>query len=423
MPSSIVAKMACIEPANLAIAQMLGLYEREINMFEHVLDDTPIRTPTCHGAVRAADGRFLLLLEDLSVDYDVGDQVVGATLEQTERVVETLAQMHATWWGKPELAAMTWLPAPNAPQYLAAVPNIYRGGLAVLETEWADRVPPAAIDVARSVDPQFEELLHRTAGGPSTLIHSDTRLDNVFFEKDGDGIAMIDFQLALGSRRCRHRLPRRYQRAARVGSGTLGSDPSALARGDRRSRHHRLPVRRCAAALSRAAMYFLSGAMSLIGTFDAGNDRGASMAEAYSTRILNHVVDIDVWFGALKRRPRASARRTPAVDRLALHSEPDVGRSAHCRPGAVVRRRRDRRLDEGDTSDPVERVREHHGQRIGRHVGAGAQRSLRRHRSRCSRSPRGIPPGVRRRFGSLASPAARCPARWGSASRRGRPAA
>jgi hypothetical protein len=42
-----------------------------------------------------------------------------------------------------------------------------------------------------------------------------------------------------------------------------------------------------------AAMYYLSGAMSLIGTFDAGNDRGAAMAEAYSTRILNHVVDID----------------------------------------------------------------------------------------------------------------------------------
>ena len=294
MPSSIVAKMACIEPANLEIAQMLGLYEREINMFEHVLDDTPIRTPTCHGAVRADDGRFLLLLEDLSVDYDVGDQVVGATLEQTERVVETLAQMHATWWGKPELAAMTWLPVPNAPQYLAAVPNIYRAGLAVLETEWADRVPPAAIDVARSVDPQFEELLHRTAGGPSTLIHSDTRLDNVFFEKDGDGIAMIDFQLALQGRAVAdiaylvgtsvpHELGREHWEAIlrhwHEAVADLGITDYPF---DDALRHYR-----------EAAMYFLSGAMSLIGTFDAGNDRGASMAEAYSTRILNHVVDID----------------------------------------------------------------------------------------------------------------------------------
>jgi hypothetical protein len=84
-PASLIAKMACIEPANLEIAQMLGLYEREINMFEHVLDDTPIRTPVCHAAVRSDDGRFLLLLEDLSVDYEVGDQIVGATLEQAAR--------------------------------------------------------------------------------------------------------------------------------------------------------------------------------------------------------------------------------------------------------------------------------------------------------------------------------------------------
>ena len=294
MPGSIVAKMACTEPANLEIAQMLGLYEREIKMFEHVLDDTPIRTPVCHGAVRADDGRFLLLLEDLSVDYDVGDQVVGATLAQTERVVETLAQMHATWWEKPELAAMTWLPVPNAPQYLAAVPNIYRAGLAVLETEWADRVPPAAIDVARSVDPQFEELLERTAGGPSTLIHSDTRLDNVFFEKAGDGIAMIDFQLALQGRAVAdiaylvgtsvpHELGREHWEAIlrhwHDAIVDLGVNDYPF---DDALRHYR-----------EAAMYFLSGAMSLIGTFDAGNDRGASMVEAYSTRILNHVVDID----------------------------------------------------------------------------------------------------------------------------------
>jgi len=293
-PASLVAKMACTEPANLEIAQMLGLYEREINMFEHVLDDTPIRTPVCHAAVRGEDGRFLLLLEDLSVDYEVGDQIVGATLEQAERVVETLAAMHARWWQRPELAAMDWLPIPNAPQYVAAVPNIYRAGLAVLETEWADRVPPAAIDVARAVDPQFEELLHRTAGGPATLIHSDTRLDNVFFERSGDGIAMIDFQLALQGRAVAdiaylvgtsvpHELGReqweallRHWHSVIVELGV--SDYSF----DDAVRHYR-----------EAAMYYLSGAMSLIGTFDAGNDRGAAMAEAYSTRILNHVVDID----------------------------------------------------------------------------------------------------------------------------------
>jgi hypothetical protein len=294
VPSSIVAKMACSEPANLEVALLLGLYERELNMFEHVLDDTPIRTPACHAALRSDDGRFLLLLEDLSVGYDVGDQIVGATLEEAERVVDTLAAMHARWWGSPELEAMDWLPTPNAPQYLAAVPSIYRAGLAVLETEWADRVPPTAIDVARTIDPRFEELLERTAGGPSTLIHSDPRLDNVFFSKTGDEVAVIDFQLALQGRAVAdvaylvgtsvpHELGREHwedllrrwhERVVDLGVTGYRFDDAV--------RHYR-----------EAAMYYLSGAMSLIGTFDAGNDRGAAMAEAYSTRILNHVVDID----------------------------------------------------------------------------------------------------------------------------------
>lgn len=293
-PTSIVAKMACTEPANLEVAMMLGLYDREIKMFEYVLDETPITTPVCHAAVEQDDGQFLLLMENMSIDYDVGDQVVGATLPQAEATIDALAAMHAHWWGRPELDAMDWLPVPNAPQYVAAVPNIYRAGLPVLETEWADRVPPSAIDVARSVDPKFEELLHRTAGGPITLIHTDTRLDNVFFSKTDDSVAFIDFQLALRGRAVAdiayligtsvphelgrehwEQLLRRWHDAVR----SLGVDNYSF---DDAVTHYR-----------EAAMYYLSGAMSLIGTFDAGNDRGAAMAEAYSTRILNHVVDID----------------------------------------------------------------------------------------------------------------------------------
>lgn len=293
-PETVVAKMACTEPANLEVAMMLGLYDREIKMFEQVLDQTPITTPICHGAVQQHDGQFLLLLENMSIAYDVGDQVVGATLSQAEAAIDALAAMHAHWWQRPELDAMTWLPVPNAPQYVAAVPNIYRAGLPVLESDWADRVPPQAIDVARSVDPQFEELLHRTAGGPTTLIHTDTRLDNIFFSKTDDSVAFIDFQLALRGRAVAdiayligtsvpHELGREnWEQLLRRWHGAVGDRGVDGYSFDDALTHYR-----------EAALYYLSGAMSLIGTFDAGNDRGAAMAEAYSTRILNHVVDID----------------------------------------------------------------------------------------------------------------------------------
>ena len=293
-PDSVVVKMACTEPANLEVAKMLGIYERELAMFEHVLPDAPLRVPDCHFAHHADDGRFVLVLEDMSTDYVVGDQVLGATLGQAEAAIDAIAELHARWWEHPDLAALEWLPSGDAPAYRAAVPGIYQAGLPVLEAEWTDRVSPEAIDIARRLAPVFEELLVRNAQGPHTLIHTDTRLDNIFFARDGSNdVAFIDFQLALRGRGVAdlvyllgnsvpteiasehwERLLRGWlDRIADLGVTGYGFDEALT--------HYR-----------QSALYYLSGAMSLIGTFDSGNERGAAMTEAYTTRSLQHVVDI-----------------------------------------------------------------------------------------------------------------------------------
>ena len=292
--TSLVAKMACTEPANLEVALMLGIYEREINMFEHVIPQSGLHAPTCHIAQRGEGGSFVLVMDDMSRNWDVGDQVVGATLAQAEAVVDALAPFHARWWESPQLDAMEWLPRPDAPQYVAAVPGIYQAGLEPLQQNWADRVSAESIDLALRLAPQFEELLLRTANGPETLIHTDTRLDNIFFARDGSNeVAFIDFQLAL-----------RGRAVADIAYLVGTSVPHDIARANWESLLRRWHGGVTAAGVDyswddalthyrEAAMYYLSGAMSLIGTFDAGNDRGAAMAEAYATRILAHVVDID----------------------------------------------------------------------------------------------------------------------------------
>ena len=291
---SVIAKMPCTEPANLEVALMLGIYEREINMFEHVIPGGTLNAPACHVALRGEDGAFVLVMEDMSRNWDVGDQVVGATLAQAEAIVDALAPFHAHWWESAELAALDWLPNPDAPQYVAAVPQIYAAGLEPLQNDWNDRVSPAAVELALALAPRFEEVLLRTATGPSTLIHTDTRLDNIFFARDGSNeIAFIDFQLALRGRAVAdiayligtsvpHEIAKEHWEALlrrwHTGITAAGIDYAW----DETVQHYR-----------EAALYYLSGAMSLIGTFDAGNDRGAAMANAYATRILEHVVDID----------------------------------------------------------------------------------------------------------------------------------
>jgi hypothetical protein len=289
---SVVVKMPCLEEANLAVARALGLYEREIAMFDSVIEVSPLRGPARLASPVDEDGAFVLVIEDLSEGWRVGDQVIGATLTEAESIVDALAPFHAQWWEHPDLATMDWLPLADAPQYLAVVPEIYRAGLPVLEERWADRIAPGSLDIARAVAPIFEDLTLRTGRGPLTITHGDVRLDNVFFGADDvSTIAFIDFQLSLRARGI-------ADLAYMIGT----SVPREIA-----SVHWRALIERWLRALGargidysldeaithyrEAALYYLSGAMSLVGTFDSGNDRGAAMVEAYTTRTLAHVVD------------------------------------------------------------------------------------------------------------------------------------
>ena len=293
-PNTVVVKLPCVEPENLAVAQALGIYEREVAFYRNVAETSVLRVPKCYYSDLGEDGRFVLLIEDLSVDYVVGDQVKGATHEQVLNALDTLAGFHAQWWDKEELDSLNWLPVSDAPAYMTAVPEIYRSGLPVLVSEWVGRVPDESITIAQVLEPRFEELMHMFAGGPHTLSHADTRLDNLFFPKnDSEDVAFIDFQLCLRGRGINdiaylvgNSVPRDI--AASNWETYIHHWIKALSRHgviydfDLAVSHYR-----------QAVLYYTVGGMSLIASFDTGNERGAAMAEAYVTRIFSHVVDVD----------------------------------------------------------------------------------------------------------------------------------
>jgi len=294
VPDRVVVKMACLEPENLAIANALGIYERELRFYEELASSLPFRIPENYFSLRGDDGRFVLVIEDMSGEFVVGDQIVGATPEQADAIVDALIPFHVQWWEHADLESMDWLPVPNAPAYLAAVPGIYRAGLPVLEAEWADKISAKALATAQAVEPKFEELIERTSQGPRTVIHTDTRLDNVFFAADGSNeIALIDFQLALRGRAV-------ADVAYLVGTSMSIKDGAAQWERLLRRWHDGIaaagiayPWDECVLHYKEAALYYLSGAMSLVGTFDAGNERGAALVHAYSTRVLEHAADIN----------------------------------------------------------------------------------------------------------------------------------
>jgi len=293
-PDSLVVKLPCVEPENLAVAQALGIYAREVAFYQTVGASSVLRIPQCFYAVMGDDGRFVLLIENLSIDYIVGDQITGATHEQVLSAIDTLAGFHAQWWNNPKLDELKWLPSPDDPAYMAAVPGIYRAGLPVLVKDWDSKVPAESIEIAQLIEPHFEQLMLLFAGGPHTFSHADTRLDNLFFSKsDASEVAFIDFQLCLRGRGVNdiaylvgNSVPQEI--AAANWESYIEHWVKALAKNgvhyafDEAVLHYR-----------QAVLYYTVGAMSLIASFDTGNERGAAMAEAYVTRIFNHVVDVD----------------------------------------------------------------------------------------------------------------------------------
>ena len=294
-PASVVVKLPCTESENLAVARALGIYKREVRFFEEIASATPLRVPTCYHSDLADDGDFVLLLEDLSPEFEVGDQVVGATISQAAAVIDALTGLHAAWWERDELEELAWLPEPNAPEYLAAVPTIYSAGLPVLEAEWAHRLPTGAVPMANSLEPRFVELIHRLSDGPRIFAHSDTRLDNLFFAHDGSGdVAFIDFQLTLRQRGA-------ADIAYLIGTSMNEAESSLYWEPLLRRWHSGLVSAGvanyswsdCLTHYTESTLFYLCGAMSLIGSFDTGNERGAAMATAYTTRIFSHVLDID----------------------------------------------------------------------------------------------------------------------------------
>jgi hypothetical protein len=231
----------------------------------------------------------VLLLEDLA-GLRAGDQVEGATVTEVEAIVDQLVQLHATWWERPGLYELTWLPTSCDPAYLAAVPPIYAAGLPVLEADWGDRVGGDAVELARRIAGQFDGVIRRTADAPTTFLHGDMRLDNVFFDAAGSPV-FIDFQLSV-----RGRGP--HDIAYLIGTSLNVADQHHWERLLRRYHDGLLaagvagyPWDRCVDAYHDSLLYLTVGAMSLVGTFDSGNERGAAMAESYTVRMLRHAVD------------------------------------------------------------------------------------------------------------------------------------
>ncbi|MEO1064104.1 MAG: phosphotransferase [Actinomycetota bacterium] len=194
-PTSMVVKFPTDNPDIMAMMHPTRVYEREHRFYAELADSTPVRTPdvyhvTCDVSDDPSSERYVLVMEDL-YDLELGDQVAGLSVDQTEKALRGLAAHHARFWNGVGLESADFIPDIDGPLNLAGQ-AIYDASLPGFLELFGDQLVPELRPVAEVYGSNHPLFLGRFAAMPHTLVHFDYRADNLFFE--GDDVVVIDFQ-------------------------------------------------------------------------------------------------------------------------------------------------------------------------------------------------------------------------------------
>jgi len=200
-PKTLIAKIPTADPGGRGIAEMLGFYEKECRFYSEVGNGVGIRTAECYYADGDPENvQYIILMEDLG-GLAIGDQVVGATVDECRLLVTEVAKLHAKWWASPDLDALGWIPFGNDPIIKFAA-LAYAQSLEPFLQNFGDRLTGEQRDMALKFLPRMNPMQDNFAGAPYTLCHGDLRLDNVFWGSPDNtsAVTLVDWQIAIKAR-------------------------------------------------------------------------------------------------------------------------------------------------------------------------------------------------------------------------------
>jgi hypothetical protein len=193
-PQSLVAKLSSADP-NLR-ALLFRLNQTEVHFYEEFAPE--IKLPTSrryYGAVDPQTSKSILLLEDIS-NARVGDNVAGCTTEEAKLCFRQIGKFHAEWWESPRLAQFPWLQPITSQGPLNS--EIYRQRWSVFIERFGGQLPAPLRETAEEFGNHVGFIGDQMMARPTTMIHSDYRLDNLFFglPRTGSPLTVFDWQLA-----------------------------------------------------------------------------------------------------------------------------------------------------------------------------------------------------------------------------------
>jgi aminoglycoside phosphotransferase (APT) family kinase protein len=177
------------------------MYSTEVRVYRDVLPALDVERPVVY-AIHATDDdvKFSILMEDIGLrpGARVGYVLDDTTVDEVDSLLDTLARLHAAWWGGRRLTVeLPWAtpPTTNAPmQFWREIgPRLTHNHLA--SGHRAELVDPVRWPESEWW-PAFDRLLQADTEGPHTFLHGDVHASNVYYVAGGPG-GLLDWQLAL----------------------------------------------------------------------------------------------------------------------------------------------------------------------------------------------------------------------------------
>ena len=226
LPSTMIAKIPTKEAKNKMLMEAFWNYEREIRLYEEIVDQVPIRTPHCYfsdfdpgpGEKRMTTvygnygklpqgfmavyfiyvgvrnlmlkRRYILLFEDFSNLEQISHKD-GCSYEDVKMAMKPLGIAHAALWESPLLNKYWLKDHADFSNMLGFISSRWQP---VIKKWFPEKVSEKGKEVFNWLKNNNKKLDDYTKTRPHTLIHTDFRLDNIFFDREKNEIALVDWQ-------------------------------------------------------------------------------------------------------------------------------------------------------------------------------------------------------------------------------------
>lgn len=292
-PRSFIAKYPSQNPTNRQVAMSYNLYEREVRYFAEL---DALTTATCPATyLTELDGdNFIILMEDMA-DYRVGDQIAGATLEDTETAIDELAKLHAAFWNR--VGDISWIPHVAGSQHARNMENNTRLGWDTMVSLFGDWLTEPVLAMRADFQRSIAPLQAYMDTPPLTLSHGDFRMENLLYgtQPGHHPMVILDWQgplLARGMQDVALLLGQSTQTRVRQ-----AHERELLQRYLDRLAHQGIADYRFDTAWDHyrhAHLYNWAYATTVSGTLDATNERGFAWMSQMIARQVATTEDLDL---------------------------------------------------------------------------------------------------------------------------------